>query len=64
MFENLKENPLIEQNIEIANNYISCLYCGIRNADVLVQCGQCDHKFCNGISEYINNSHILLQFEK
>ena len=64
MFENLKENPLIEQNIEIANNYISCLYCGIRNADVLVQCGQCDHKFCNGISEYINNSHILLHFEK
>ena len=64
MFENLKENPLIEQNIEIVNNYISCLYCGIRNADVLVQCGQCDHKFCNGISEYTNNSHILLHFEK
>ena len=64
MLENFKENPLIEKNIEIANNYTSCIYCGIKNEDVLVQCGECDHKFCNGISEDINNSHILLHFEK
>ena len=64
MLENIKENPLIEEKIEIANNYTSCIYCGIRNINILVQCGQCDHKFCNGVSEYMNNSHILLHFEK
>ena len=64
MLEYLKENPLIEDRIEILNNFTSCIYCGIKTEEVLVQCGQCDHKFCNGISEYINNSHILNHFEK
>ena len=64
MLENLKDNPLIEQRMEIANNYTSCIYCGIRTEEVLVQCGQCDHKFCNGISESIYNSHILYHFDK
>ena len=64
MLENLKDNPLIEQRIEVANNYTSCIYCGIRTEEVLVQCGQCDHKFCNGISECIFNSHILHHFDK
>ena len=64
MLEYLKDNPLLEEKIEISNNFISCIYCGIKTEEVLVQCGQCDHKFCNGISEYINNSHILNHFEK
>ena len=64
MLENLKDNPLIEKRIDISNNYTSCIYCGIRTEEVLVQCGQCEHKFCNGISEFINNSHILSHFEK
>ena len=64
MLEYLKDNPLIEEKIEISNNFISCIYCGIKTEEVLVQCGQCDHKFCNGISENIFNSHILNHFEK
>ena len=64
MLENIKDNPLIEKRIDISNNYTSCIYCGIRTEEVLAQCGQCDHKFCNGISEFINNSHILSHFEK
>ena len=64
MLENIKDNPYIEQKIELSNNYTSCIYCGIRTEEVLVQCGECDHKFCNGISECINNSHILYHFEK
>ena len=63
MIENIKDNPLIEKRIEISNNYTSCIYCGIRTEEVLIQCGQCDHKFCNGISEDINNSHILTHFD-
>ena len=58
MLEYLKDNPLLEEKIEISNNFISCIYCGIKTEEVLVQCGQCDHKFCNGISENIFNSHI------
>ena len=64
MLEYLKDNPLLEEKIEISNNFISCIYCGIKTEEVLVQCGQCDHKFCNGISENIFNSHILNHFEK
>ena len=64
MLEKLIDNPITEKKIEISNNYVSCLYCGIRTEEVLVQCAQCNHKFCNGISEYINNSHILFHFEQ
>lgn len=64
MLNNFKENHNFENNFEISNNYTSCIYCNIRADELLIQCGECDHKFCNGISEYINNSHILYHFEK
>lgn len=57
--EFLNDDPVIEHKIEIANNYNSCIYCGIHTPEVLAQCGECEHKFCNGISEFLTRSHIL-----
>ena len=62
--EIIKDDPIIEYKIEVSNNYTSCIYCGINNPDVLVQCGECDHKFCNGISESLSYSHILFHMKK
>ena len=64
MQEDLNANPLIEYKMTISNNYSSCIYCGISNSQTLVQCGKCDHKFCNGISDYIQSSHILYHMKK
>ena len=64
MIEFFNEDPKIEQNIEISNNFISCLYCGIINEDLLVQCGECNHKFCNGTSEFLFSSHFLTHMKK
>ena len=64
MMEIMKDDPIIEHKIEVSNNYSSCIYCGINNIDVLVQCGNCEHKFCNGISDLISESHILYHMKK
>ena len=64
MLENINDNPVFAHKIEVANNYISCVYCGINNPDILVECGECDYKFCNGISEFCPCSHILYHLKK
>ena len=62
--ELLNEDPVIEYNIEISNNFTSCIYCGIKNQKVLVQCGECNHKFCNGKSESLPCCHILFHMKR
>ena len=64
MLECLNEDPVIEYNIEISNNFTSCIYCGIKNQNVLVQCGECNHKFCNGKSEFLSCCHILSHMKR
>ena len=64
MFENLEGNKKVEERNEKLNNYTSCFYCGIRTSDILVQCGQCDYKFCNGFSDSIYSSHIIFHMRK
>ena len=64
MLENLAGNEKVEENHENLNNYTSCFYCGIRTSDILVQCGQCDYKFCNGFSDSIHSSHIIFHMRK
>ena len=62
--KNYNYDASLEDKFEVNNNYISCLYCGIKNPEVLVQCGECDHKFCNGYSEFLSYSHILTHLKK
>ena len=64
MLENLAGNEKVEENHEKLNNYTSCFYCGIRTSDILVRCGQCDYKFCNGFSDSIHSSHIIFHMRK
>ena len=64
MLDFLNADRKIEQNNDIVNNYTSCIYCGIKTSDILVQCGQCDHKFCNGFSDSIQLSHIIFHMKK
>jgi len=64
MLDFLNGDPKIEQNNDILNNYTTCFYCGIRNSDLLIQCGQCDYKFCNGFSDLIQSSHIIFHMRK
>ena len=64
MLDFLNADRNIEQKNDIVNNYTSCIYCGIRTSDMLIQCGQCDHKFCNGFSDSIQVSHIIFHIEK
>ena len=64
MLDFLSTDPKIERNNDILNNYASCFYCGIRTPDILVQCGQCDYKFCNGFSDSIQSSHIIFHMQK
>ena len=64
MLDFLNADRKIEQKNDIVNNYTSCIYCGIRTSDMLVQCGQCDHKFCNGFSDSIQSSHIIFHIGK
>ena len=64
MIENINDNPVFAHKIEVANNFVSCIYCGINNPDILVECGECDYKFCNGISEFCPCSHILYHLKK
>ena len=59
MLEYIREDPSIQLKIEVSNNFKSCIYCGIQTPNVIAECGECGHKFCNGWSEIISDSHII-----
>ena len=64
MLDFLNNNRKVEKKNGILDNFTSCFYCGIRTSDILLQCGQCDYKFCNGFSDSIQISHIIFHMEK
>jgi len=64
MIDYFEGDRKVEEKNEKLNNYTSCFYCGIRTSDILVQCGQCDYKFCNGFSDSIQSSHIIFHMKK
>ena len=64
MFDNINNDPTIQIRIEVSNNYTSCIYCGIINPNSIAECGQCGHKFCNGCSGFLSESHILYHMRR
>ena len=65
---------LIEDNIEklrqteekkaVMENKETCTYCYCKNNDWLLECVDCHHRFCNGISSGLPQSHIIYHLKK
>ena len=53
-----------QENSNISENIVSCIYCGIFDEEYLIKCEECNNYFCNGISENMKDSHIIYHLIK
>ena len=53
-----------QENSNISENILSCIYCGIFDEEYLIKCEECNNYFCNGISENMKDSHIIYHLIK
>ena len=53
-----------QNNLNNIENYDTCFYCETRAENCLAKCEECNHLFCNGLSEENSYSHIIYHLKK
>ena len=60
----MESDENFQTNFNIVENYETCLYCETPTENCLGKCEECNHLFCNGLSEENSYSHIIYHLKK